>query len=400
MVLKNCRIFSTVNLLYSLLNNLFKPLGKIMLVKFSVKNYKQFKDEITFDLSAGNYEFNNECVKNGVVKTALIYGENGTGKTNLGLAMFDLVSHLTDNKSDRLTDTYCRNLLSDNKNIEFMYHFVLNNKNVVYKYSKDLHNQLLEEKLFIDDNLMVDYQLKKSLNVNFQGTEHLNKNINPQQNLSALKYIFSNTNLDKECSENKTFIQFMEFINTILWYRSVAGDKDYIGVKNNSSSNIFTSIIEYGNLKDFENFLNKSGIDCELCVINSIEDKMIAFKLGEKRIAFNYIASTGTMSLALFYYWWQQVEKNKLPLFFIDEFDASYHHELSFAIVEKLKQLPNTQVILTTHNTSLLDNDLIRPDCSFIIDGKQIKSLNHCTERELRMAHNLEKMYRAGGFNV
>ena len=67
--------------------------------------------------------------------------------------------------------------------------------------------------------------------------------------------------------------------------------------------------------------------------------------------------------------------------------------------MEKLKKLSNTQVILTTHNTNLLSNDLIRPDCGFIINGKSINSLNKLTEKEIREAHNLEKLYQAGHFN-
>ena len=111
------------------------------------------------------------------------------------------------------------------------------------------------------------------------------------------------------------------------------------------------------------------------------------------------IISTGTLSLTFFYYWWQSIKKDKIPLLFIDEFDCSYHFSLSEKIVEKLKKLPNTQVILTTHNTNLLSNELIRPDCGFVIDGKSIKSLNHLTHKELREVHNLEKLYQAGHFN-
>ena len=86
-------------------------------------------------------------------------------------------------------------------------------------------------------------------------------------------------------------------------------------------------------------------------------------------------------------------------MLFIDEFDASYHFALSEKIVEKLKQLSDVQVILTTHNTNLLDNKLIRPDCGYIIDGNQIKPLNHRTDKELREAHSLERLYQAGKFN-
>ena len=70
-----------------------------MLLEFHVKNFKNFKDELILDLSrTNNYEFSEEAVKDGVVKTALIYGENASGKTNLGYAIFDLILHLTERK--------------------------------------------------------------------------------------------------------------------------------------------------------------------------------------------------------------------------------------------------------------------------------------------------------------
>ena len=84
---------------------------------------------------------------------------------------------------------------------------------------------------------------------------------------------------------------------------------------------------------------------------------------------------------------------------FIDEFDAFYHHELSRLIVEELKKL-DIQFILTTHNTSIMTNVLLRPDCYFVMNKNEIKSLSKSTDKELREAHNLEKMYKAGSFNV
>ena len=59
----------------------------------------------------------------------------------------------------------------------------------------------------------------------------------------------------------------------------------------------------------------------------------------------------------------------------------------------------NTQVILTTHNTNLLSNELIRPDCAYVIDGSKIKSLKKATNKEIREIHNLERLYQAGEFD-
>ena len=43
-----------------------------MLLEFHVKNFKNFKDELILDLSrTNNYEFSEEAVQDGVVKTEI-----------------------------------------------------------------------------------------------------------------------------------------------------------------------------------------------------------------------------------------------------------------------------------------------------------------------------------------
>ena len=109
------------------------------------------------------------------------------------------------------------------------------------------------------------------------------------------------------------------------------------------------------------------------------------------------IASTGTRSLALFYYWYIRMEKASFV--FIDEFDAFYHYELSESVQKRLRRITDVQVFTTTHNTDLMSNDLLRPDCYFILKDNKIKAISELTEKELRLAHNLQKMYKAGAFN-
>ena len=85
--------FSTDN------NIIKKKVGKVivMLKKFSVENFKGFQDKITFDIgSPNNYNFNSEIIENGCVTKGIIYGINSSGKSNLGLAIFDIITHLTE----------------------------------------------------------------------------------------------------------------------------------------------------------------------------------------------------------------------------------------------------------------------------------------------------------------
>ncbi len=41
----------------------------------------------------------------------------------------------------------------------------------------------------------------------------------------------------------------------------------------------------------------------------------------------------------------------------------------------------------------------IRPDAYYLISNNTIRSFDKITEKELRKAHNIQKMYKAGAFN-
>ena len=84
---------------------------------------------------------------------------------------------------------------------------------------------------------------------------------------------------------------------------------------------------------------------------------------------------------------------------FIDEFDAFYHFELSESVQRHLKQISGVQIFTTTHNIDLMSNDLLRPDSYFLLENNRIQDISELTEKELRQAHNLQKMYKAGAFN-
>jgi AAA15 family ATPase/GTPase len=101
--------------------------------------------------------------------------------------------------------------------------------------------------------------------------------------------------------------------------------------------------------------------------------------------------------LELQYYWLKEMVNASFV--FIDEFDAFYHQELSYKICKRLFEGEN-QLFLTTHDTFLLSNDLLRPDCFFIMNNNKIDSLCNITDKELRLGHNLEKLYRGGAFDL
>lgn len=93
------------------------------------------------------------------------------------------------------------------------------------------------------------------------------------------------------------------------------------------------------------------------------------------------------------------MQMEKVSFVYIDEFDAFYHTDLSAAVIKRVIELKDTQAVITSHNTDLLSNSLLRPDCIFKLKDNQIRPFSELTDKVLREAHNLQKMYKAGAFN-
>jgi AAA15 family ATPase/GTPase len=370
-----------------------------MLSKIEIENFKCFNKNFIFDLSKTNsFNFNKECVKNGTVNKALIYGYNSVGKSNLALAIFDIVSHISDKKF--ALEKYNNYLNADNGTdmAKFKLEFQFDEDTLVYEYTKKDVETLVQEKVTINGSeyASIDRTQSNVFKTTAKGTESLNKDLKSSM-ISIVKYLDANSVLE-ENKDNKTFNKFMDFVNHMLLFRNL-DDRFYIGLEEGSHS-LEEDIVEQGNLKDFEKFLNDTGIKCKLKENERSTRKGIDFVFEKSNISFFEIASSGTISLILFYFWYQRLkrEEERCSFLFIDEFDAFYHHTLSKVIIEKLKEITNTQVILTTHNTAIISNDLLRPDCYFLMYEDKITSLSNSTVKELREAHNIEKMYRAGSF--
>lgn len=372
-----------------------------MLSKFSVSNYKSFEKKITLDFKSGNFNFSQDAISkdNHLVKAALIFGKNGTGKSNLGYAIFDIVTHLTDNNTNKEQKENIINLNSTSKVSSFEYEFILLNKRIIYHYTKDAKQELVIESLWINDESILYINRTKAGQaiINLAGTETLITEVSNISKVSIVNYVKNNAVLDKRNATNKAFYEFVNFVNQMLYFRCLR-ENAYIGYQSGSAT-IPVEIIKKNKLKDFETFLNEAGVACQLVPLKTATETTIAFKFENGVREFFSIASTGTIALSVFYFWLIEMEENKYPFFiFIDEFDAFYHHTLSTLIVKRLKSL-NKQIVCTTHNSDIMTNDLLRPDCYYILTNNSLNPITRCTERELREAHNLAKLYKSGALD-
>ena len=165
-----------------------------MLKRFEVENFKGFKDRIVFDLSARDYSFNQELVGGGLVRHTLIYGKNGIGKSSLGLALFDIISHLTDKKpfDESYFSTY-HNLDRNDTAVCFKYVFVFSEEEVCYEYAKTAPDALTYEKLTVGDKTVINWNFADP------AQQHIDKDFSggievtlPDNHLSVIKYLYRN----------------------------------------------------------------------------------------------------------------------------------------------------------------------------------------------------------------
>lgn len=192
-----------------------------MLVKLSVKNFRNFEDWFEIDLkSERSYEFNSHVVENDTVKHGVIYGVNGGGKSNLGLAILDITAHLTDNIiSSGLKQNYLNAKLNSGM-AEFIYEFCINGYTVIYKYGKEDCDTTIYEKLSINDKLVIEFDRRNSnlATFNLDGSETL-KNDFSGRNISPIKFLKSNALLDDN-KINNIFEKFINFVDGMVFFQN------------------------------------------------------------------------------------------------------------------------------------------------------------------------------------
>lgn len=355
-----------------------------MLKKFTVSNFKNFKDEISLDFSKiGEYSFNMDSLS-----MRLIYGRNATGKTNFGRALLDIKVLLYGMQSS--------GLINEDGAAKFKYEFKFGNDEVVYKYSRFSNTELCDEELYINGEAIIKCDFKNS-KFDFQGlsiisaeTVNTNRYVNKDEMdneyvLPFLRWLINNTAF----SDDSVLIQLFEYVRKMDMI-TVGHDLLY------SNRNFFENLKNPAYLHNFEDFLNLMGIECKL-VLQELPDGQVELYFSQnKLVPFYSTASSGTLALTSLY---QKIVSN-LSLIYLDDFAAFYHYEMAEKLICYFKdKYPECQFIMTSHNTNLMTNKIMRPDCLFILSSKgTLTALCDATERELREGHNLEKMYISGEF--
>ena len=358
-----------------------------MLKKFTLKNYKNFKDEITIDFeNIAGYQFNTDCLSDAIIGKMLIYGRNATGKTNLGRAILDIGSTMFGG-TRYASNGILLNADSKEDAAMFQYEFRFEDTELSYKYSRLSNQELREEELSVNGKSIFkcNFGLRE---YNFDNLDYIDaETANIERYLQSLE-----VGEDDEISEPK-----LPFLRWLISNVALKNDMQYRFGRMNQG--FYESLENPDRLKDFEDFLNAMGIECKLVLKKLPDGQRELYFAHEQLVPFYENASSGTLALAELY-------RRLVPkvwdasLIYLDEFDAFYHYEMAENVIRFFKQkYPKCQMIMTSHNTNLMTNRIMRPDCLFILSRKgTLTALCNATERELREGHNLEKMYISGEF--
>lgn len=365
--------------------------GLPMIKRFSVTNFKNFRDTCTLDLSRiRDYSFNAHLIKNNLVNKALLYGKNGSGKSNLGFALMDITTHLTDNLRNPANYLFSLNGDCASKTMRFRYEFDFNGKDVVYEYEKNENMVLMEERIYVSDELVFSYDYSSNkMDNHLPELDGLNRQalLTRNMNNSVIKSIYG---FSANLPEDSPIRLINEFASGMLWFRSL-GSYEFMGTTNTIENVDQYLASDPEILKGLQSFLSDCGLSYELHAISDISGKRVYAHFANQDYPFFSIASTGTKSLCLFFYWMDKM-KEHLKFLFLDEYDAFYHFNLSQGILRRVNSDPSFQAILTTHNPYLADNAIMRPDCYLNIKNGKIRSFADSTNRIIREGNSLERM--------
>ena len=375
-----------------------------MLKKFMVKNYKNFEKEVCLDFEkTAGYQFSTDCITDGLISKMLIYGKNATGKTNLGSAVMDIRAMLSDAIPGAETEAFL-NADSEEDAATFSYIFDFDGQEMVYRYAKFSDYRLKWEKLEINATLIFEcnFSERKLVFPHLEAVEAETANVEryvrvleagegEQLLLPFLRWLISNMALP----DDSLLVKLLNYVRSMTM---VTTGNALMRVRF-ASSTFFKRLEQENKLEELEDFFNAMGINCRL-VLKKLPDGQIELYFSHKKLVpFLKNASSGTLAL-LDIYRKIVVAIEKASFVYLDEFDAFYHYEMAENLVRFFKRkFPGSQIIMTSHNTNLMNNRLMRPDCLLILSGEgTLTALCDATERELREGHNLEKMYVSGEF--
>ena len=393
-----------------------------MLIEFSVGNYLSIKEAITFSMLASNavkeLENSSEGVnnvfwdkskKNKYLKSAVVYGANGSGKSNLLSAIGFYRKFILSSSNDRQADDeimtipFLLSTETENKPssfemvfvidaIRFRYGFEATKKIITaeWLFGFDTENSNKESTYFTRENQNI-----KVSNKNFKEGKGLENNTRPnalflstvaqlngEVSNKIQNWLKANINVISGLEDattaytigrfqdqeefRKKIINFFKLTNLgiedIKMEEPVLDNLSKILPQKREDEKIASLIQELQ--KELKDRMKKGG-DAREISINAFHKKLDEANKLIDTIALDFeLESKGTQKLfGLLGPWFDTLEKGKILI--VDELDSRLHTKLTTELLKIFQSGINTknaQLIFASHDTNLLRNDLFRRD--------------------------------------
>ena len=401
-----------------------------MLIEFSISNFLSFKEKTTFSMVASSdksLKDNYTIIGNEkLLRMTAIYGANASGKSNLFKVLAIVNSMIAQsnfiNPGNLLPITPFKfDKKTINEPSEFEIKFLVDNIRYVYGFKADTVNIYNEYLIYYPNGRPVKIFNRENVN-DYTFNSNDEKFLKDIKKKNTANKFFLTTATTWNYEKTKPAFRFLtEGMGTVMSFENIKGYSynKYYKDEDKTLENFALKFLEQAdfNIKGYT-VIQENLTDDQ---INTIPDLVRPFFLNNSsvfRVNTTHIAngekfeldifeeSLGTQAIFAFIPVLKDVIDNG-KVIFIDEFDKSLHPQIVQYIVELFNNpeinKKNAQLIFNTHDTNLLDLDLLRRDQIWFTEKKAdngVSTLHALDDYPVRKTENIEKGYLLGRYGA
>ena len=398
-----------------------------MLLEFKCSNHRSIKEEVKFSMIAGSDNTSEGLLKEfgkfRVLRSAVIYGANGSGKSNFISAllfMCDLVSNSINYQPGQGIFQVRHKLSAEDSSSRYSIQFVRNDIRYAYGFS-------VKQNLIQDEYL---YYFPKGRQVKIFERDRLE--IRPGDRYKGVfdvsVSILKDNRLFLSCAANYSNVKeieeaFLFFKTDIVIYNPEINNWTEYSIKlmqdNDMMKKIFLNILRAlgTGAKDVKVKLEKIKLadlpqelplpDALKSLLGTKEGNRIEAKVIYDQFEVDLMTEESTGVKRLFQMICPIIDiLNKGKILICDELETCLHESVIFQIVQLFQNYQKdkfAQLIFSTHDTSLLDSDLFRRDQVWFtqLNNERATDLYSLVEiKNVRKSENLEKGYVSGKYGA
>ncbi len=368
-----------------------------MLVNFTVKNFRSFKEERTFSMEAASIKEHKESVINRnkykLLPVAVFYGANSSGKSNLLTAILRMkrivISDSGRNPGQSLQyDPFALDETSKTQPTFFEIQFIY--KETLYRYGFEYNKvEIVSEWLYEKKFGEKEYELfiRSGEEIEVDEKRFLEGKLIKENNLTSKNRLFLSVVAQFNGEKSKLIFEWFLFLNGLSglddekygnFTSEVFLNEQYSDIANKAQE--FFNDLQLG-FSEFSVELGNKGDEDKAVMLDELTTHNIYNqeneKIGTEKFSKDKMESEGTKKvISLSGPIFDTLKRGGILI--VDELDAKLHPLLTRNIVllfmDPEKNTNGAQLIFATHDTNLLDLAIIRRDQIWFAEKDDVES--------------------------